>query len=103
MSGHDWSIDEIIHALPSSELRAKARAEIDLARGWQQLQDVRARWEAVAEQWIAVEAPRIAEARAHYEATGTLPQEHEESPKADEQFDAWRARMNALRQQRGAA
>ena len=101
-SGHDWTIDTIVHALPSPHYRQQALREIQLA-SLDTLADVVTKWQKVAEQWTTVEAPRITEAKAHLETTGRLPAEHVETPEAAEQFDAWQARTRALREQRGAA
>ncbi|MFE4720486.1 hypothetical protein ACFVFJ_44050 [Streptomyces sp. NPDC057717] len=103
VSGHDWSIDSIVHALPSSDLRQQALRDIHLAPVGQ-LEQVIARWQAVAARWVQVEQPRIEEARAQYDATGGLPAEHEETAESADRFDAWRLQMQQLRQQqRGAA
>ncbi|MFH8736822.1 hypothetical protein [Streptomyces sp. NPDC017964] len=103
MSGHNWSIDTIVHALPSPDMRQQALRDIHLAPVGQ-LEQVIARWQTVAARWVQVEQPRIEEARAQYEATGRLPAEHEETDEASDRFDAWRQTMKQLRQQqRGAA
>ncbi|MFD5121283.1 hypothetical protein [Streptomyces sp. NPDC058385] len=69
MSGHDWSIDTIVHALPSPDMRQQALREVHLAP-LDELQEVVARWRAVAVRWVEVETPRIEEARALHTATG---------------------------------
>ncbi|WP_329580079.1 hypothetical protein [Streptomyces sp. NBC_01361] len=103
MSGHDWSIDTIVHALPSPDMRQQALRDIHLAPVGQ-LEQVIAHWQNVAARWVQVEQPRIEEARAHYVATGNLPAEHEETAESADRFDAWRQQMEQLRQQqRGAA
>ncbi|MGW4390978.1 hypothetical protein [Streptomyces sp. NPDC004685] len=102
MSGYDWSIDTIVHALPSPDMRQQALREVHLAP-LDQLQEVVARWRAVAVRWVEVETPRIEEARALHTATGRLPVEHEETAESADRFDAWRQQMEQLRQQRGAA
>ncbi|MFE2737139.1 hypothetical protein [Streptomyces sp. NPDC059349] len=62
------------------------------------------RWQNVAARWVQVEQPRIEEARAHYNVTGNLPAEHEETTESADRFAAWRQQMEQLRQQqRGAA
>ncbi|MET7520707.1 hypothetical protein ABZS88_46930 [Streptomyces sp. NPDC005480] len=103
MSGHDWSIDTIVHALPSPDMRQQALRDIHLAPV-DQLEQVIARWQAVAARWVQVEQPRIDEARTHFNASGSLPAEHEETAESADRFDAWRHDMEQLRQQqRGAA
>ncbi|MET7544008.1 hypothetical protein [Streptomyces sp. NPDC005507] len=102
MSGHDWSIDTIVHALPSPDMRQQALREVHLVP-LDQLEEVVARWRAVAVRWVEVEAPRIEEARAQHEATGRLPAELEETAESADRFDAWRQQMKQLRQQHGAA
>ncbi|MDQ8707547.1 hypothetical protein RCO28_34515 [Streptomyces sp. LHD-70] len=102
MSGHDWTIDTIIHALPSPEMRQKALREVHLAP-LHELDQIIAKWQRLAERWVTVDAPRIAEARAQLESAGTLPAEHQETLESAEQFDAWRDNMRALRRQSGAA
>lgn len=103
MSGHDWSIDTIVHALPSPDMRQQALRDIHLAPVGQ-VEQVIARWQAVAARWVQVEQPRIEEARAHHDATGRLPAEHEETAESADRFDAWRQQTKQLRQQqRGAA
>lgn len=102
MSGHDWSIDTIVHALPSPDMRQQCLRECHLAP-LGELETVVDKWRAEAARWVEVEAPRIETARAQYDATGTLPAEHEETPESAARFDAWRQHMQELRQQRGAA
>lgn len=102
MSG-DWSIDRIIHALPSPAMRQQAMREIHLA-ALGRLEEVVAKWQAEAERWVTQEAPRIEEARAHIAATGHLPDDLEgETLESVETFDAWRQNLEHVRQQRGAA
>jgi hypothetical protein len=98
----DWSIDTIVHALPAPELRQQALREIHLAPV-DDLQAVVDRWRAIAAEWTLTTAPRVEEARAHVEATGELPTQYEETPESAAAFDSWRQRMEALRQERGAA
>lgn len=103
MSSSDWSIDTIVHALPSPEMRQQALREIHLAPV-NELQAAVDRWRAVAVEWTLTTAPRIEEARAQVEATGELPAQYEETPQSVAGFDGWRQQMEALRQQqRGAA
>ncbi|MGW0538731.1 hypothetical protein [Streptomyces sp. NPDC003032] len=102
MSGHDWSIDTIVHALPSPDMRQQCLREVHLAPV-DELPAVVDKWQAVASRWAEVEAPNIETARAEYEATGTLPAEHCETPESAARFDDWKQQMAKLRQQRGAA
>jgi hypothetical protein len=97
----EWSIDTIVHALPSPDLRQQALRDIHLAPV-DQLTAVVDKWRAVAVRWATQEAPRIENAHAAVEATGKLPAEYDETPEASDQFDAWRQRMQDLRQQRQA-
>jgi leucyl aminopeptidase (aminopeptidase T) len=94
----DWTIDTIVHALPSPDMRQQALREIHLAPV-DQLADVVAKWRAIAIEWTTAHAPLIETARAHYEATGKLPAEYEETAESADRFDAWRHRMEQLRDQ----
>lgn len=97
----DWTIDTIIHALPSPDLRQQALRDIHLAPV-DQLVKVVEKWRAIAAQWTYVERPRIEEALGAHEATGKLPVEHEETPESADQFDAWRHQMQQVRRERQA-
>ncbi|WP_199546366.1 hypothetical protein [Streptomyces sp. N35] len=98
----DWSIDTIVHALPSPELRQKALRDIHLAP-LDQLARVVAKWQTIGERWKTTEQPRIDAARAHLEEHNTLPDEYTETEESAQGFDAWKQQMEQLRQQRGAA
>jgi hypothetical protein len=100
----DWSIDTIVHALPSPDMRQKALRDIHLAPV-DQLAQVVEKWRAVAVHWTTTHAPVIETARAAFEQTGKLPPEHHETAEAADQFDAWRNQMEQHRrhQQAGAA
>ncbi|WP_406485973.1 hypothetical protein [Streptomyces phaeochromogenes] len=100
MSG-DWSIDTIVHALPSPDLRQQCLREVHLAP-LGELESVVDRWRAIATEWVTTQAPRVDAARTAFE-TDSLPTEHEETEASAAQFDAWRQQMQGLRQQRGAA
>jgi len=97
----DWTIDTIVHALPSPDMRQQALRDIHLAPV-DQLAAVVDKWRAIAIRWTQEEAPRIETARATYEATGRLPAEYEETPESAERFDAWRHQMQDLRRQQRA-
>jgi len=97
----EWSIDTIVHALPSPDLRQQALRDIHLAPV-DQLTQVVDKWRAIAVHWVNNEAPRIENARATAEATGKLPAEYDETLEASDRFDAWRQQMQQLRQQRQA-
>lgn len=99
----EWTIDAIVHALPSPELRQQALRDIHLAPE-DELAAAVAKWRAVAVRWVAEEAPRIEAARTVLEQTGHAPAEYaEETEESRAAHDAWRARMRAARQERGAA
>ncbi|KPI18789.1 hypothetical protein OK006_10203 [Actinobacteria bacterium OK006] len=102
VSSHDWSIDTIVHALPSPTMRQQCLREVHLAP-LDDLESVVDRWRDVATQWVNSEAPRVDAARAEFEATGSLSAEYEETAESADRFDAWRQQMQGLRQQRGAA
>jgi hypothetical protein len=97
----DWSIDTIVHALPSPDMRQQALRDIHLAPV-DQLPAVVTKWRAVAVQWTTTHAPIIESARAAFEQTGKLPAEHHETAESADQFDAWRNQMEQLRRQRQA-
>jgi hypothetical protein len=97
----DWTIDTIVHALPSPDMRQQALRDIHLAPV-DQLPSVVEKWRAVAVRWVHDEAPRIQTAHATLEATGKLPAQYEETAESADQMDAWRNRMEQLRRQRQA-
>lgn len=99
---NEWTIDTVVHALPTPDLRQQALRDIHLAPV-DQLTKVVEKWRAIAIRWATEEAPRIETARAHYEATGKLPPEHDETTESVDQFKAWRTRTMQLRQQRAGA
>jgi leucyl aminopeptidase (aminopeptidase T) len=98
----EWNIDTIVHALPFPEMRQKALREIHLAPVGE-LQAVVDRWRDKAIEWSLTAAPRVEEARTHFQATGELPAQYEETSESAARFDDWRKQMEALRQERGAA
>jgi hypothetical protein len=97
----DWTIDTIVHALPSPDLRQQALRDIHLAPV-DQLTAVVDKWRAIAVRWVHDEAPRIQTAHAALEATGKLPAEYEETAESADRFDAWRNHMEQLRRDRQA-
>ena len=94
----DWSIDTIVHTLPSPELRQQALRDIHLAPVGK-LPAVVEKWRAVAVDWTTTHAPIIETARAAFEQTGKLPAEHQETADSADRLDAWRANMQQLRSQ----
>jgi hypothetical protein len=99
----DWTIDTIVHALPSPDMRQQALKEMHLAPEGE-LPDVVAKWRRTAEHWVTVQAPAIDEARAHFEQHGHAPAKYElETEDSRAAHQAWRARMTAARRERGAA
>ena len=100
----DWTIDTIIHALPSPDMRQQALREIHLAPV-DQLATVVEKWRTIAVCWVHQEARRIQTALTAAESTGKLPAEYEETAESAGGMDAWRNRMEQLRhnQQAGAA
>lgn len=101
MSGHDWSIDTIVHALPSPDLRQQCLREVHLAP-LDELPVVVDKWRTIAVDWTRTQSPLIESARAHVEATGKLPAEHEETAESADRFDAWRTHMQQVRSERQA-
>jgi tRNA A37 N6-isopentenylltransferase MiaA len=95
------SIDTIVHALPSPDMRQQALREIHLAPV-DQLPAVVARWQEIASRWVHDEAPRIQTALEAVESTGKLPAEYEETAESADRMDAWRNQMQQLRGQRQA-
>jgi hypothetical protein len=103
VSGHNWSIDAIVHALPSPAMRQQCLRDVHLAP-LDELQGVLDRWQAIAVHWIEVEAPKIEEARAHFNKHGEAPPQYEEETEDSRTaHQAWRARMRQAQRDRGAA
>ncbi|MFE6758254.1 hypothetical protein ACFVDQ_32495 [Streptomyces sp. NPDC057684] len=103
VSGHDWSIDTIVHAQPSPDMRQQALREVHLAPV-DQLETVVAKWQRIAERWVDIEAPKIEEAKAHFEKYGEAPAQFSDETKASQAAHlAWRERMREAARERGAA
>lgn len=94
----DWTIDTIVHALPSPNLRQQALREIHLAPV-DELTAVVEKWRALAVDWTTNHAPVIESARAAFEQTGKLPADHQETGESADEFDAWRNQMEQIRSQ----
>ncbi|WP_329127182.1 hypothetical protein [Streptomyces sp. NBC_01465] len=101
-STHDWTIDTIVHALPSAELRQRCLREVHLAP-LDQLEEVLTRWQALALQWSTVDAPNVDAARAYLEEHGDLPPAYRADATSQDAHQEWRTRLRATREQRGAA
>ncbi|QKV98318.1 hypothetical protein HUT19_42135 (plasmid) [Streptomyces sp. NA02950] len=101
MSGGEWTIDGIAHALSVPEQRMKFLRDINMTP----LTEL----PAVLDRWVrhvtALEAarPRIEALRGQFQETGQLPAEFEETEESVAAFDELRERTLAATPERGAA
>lgn len=101
MSGGEWTIDGIAHALSVPEQRMRFLRDINLTP----LTEL----PAVLDRWVrhvtALEAarPGIEALRARFQETGQLPAEFEETAESASAFDELRERTLADSSERGAA
>jgi hypothetical protein len=101
MSGGEWTIDGIAHALTVPEQRMKFLRAINMTP----LTEL----PAVLERWVrhvtALEAarPGVEALRAQFQETGGLPAEFEETEESAASFEALRELTLAAAPERGAA
>jgi hypothetical protein len=75
MSGEQWTIDAISHALPHPELRARFQREVTFT-DVHELPAILQRWVAFIERFGA-ERPRVEQLRNQVQQTGHLPPGYE--------------------------
>jgi hypothetical protein len=84
-------------------MRQQALREVHLAPVGQ-LDTVVAKWQKIAARRVEVEAPKIEEAKAHFDQHGEAPAQFSDETKDSQAAHvAWRERMREAARERGAA